>query len=109
MGLAAVTKAIAGKGRTKEEIKNQLADLEREIDDLQERIVNAGWWCPGAEIEKANQRIRQCRALMRDLKNNDLQSEEDKKKFEIQKQKMIGSLEEAEENLREKVYFESVW
>merc|ERR1712113_1000832 len=100
--LAAVTKAIASKGRTKEDINNQLADLETEVDDLQERITNAGWWCPGAEIEKANKRIRQCRAFMRDLKNNDLQSEEDKKKFEIQKQELVGSREEAEQDLREK-------
>lgn len=100
--LAEVVKTLQGKESTESDIKRQIDDLDAEIDSLNERIANAGWWCPWPEIDKANQRIRECRSLMRDLKSNNMKTAADKASFERTKQTLIDAIKEAERELQEK-------
>lgn len=101
--LAEVMKAMEGKDSAKVDIKAQIASLEGEIDDMTERIANAGWWCPGPEIEKASRHIRRCRSLIRELKSNEMKSDEDKSKFERQKLELLDVIRDAETELKEKM------
>lgn len=101
--LAAVMKVIESKGSTEVDIKAELERLDEEIDSLTERITNAGWWCPFAEIDKAQKRIRTCRSLMRDLKLNGMKSHDEKMEFERQKLELRDAIKDAEMELKEKM------
>merc|ERR1712113_544395 len=72
------------------------------IDALQERIANAGWWCPWREIEKANDRIRIVRGLIKSCKANKMESEADLKEYERLKAQLVLEIEAANKELEEK-------
>lgn len=100
--LAKIMAAIDGQDSTKQGFQDEISSLEDQIDALTERITNAGWWCPWDEVEKATKRIRTCQSLIRDLKRNEMKSNDDKNKFERQKLELLAAIRAAEMELREK-------